>query len=72
MFFHHSMTDRELIRAADACENPQLRTLADRLARRADQLQRIARMADISPDLPPTADDCLDRLERVATIAREE
>lgn len=71
-FFHHSMTDQELTRAADSMENPFTRVLSDRLVRRADQLQRIARLADISPDLPPTGDDCLDRLEWVATIAREE
>lgn len=70
-FFHHTMTDRELIRAAEACEGQHLRMLADRLATRATQLATIARLSDISPTTPPTADNCLDRLQRIQDTATE-
>lgn len=44
MYFHHTMTDGELIRAADACENPQLRMLADRLESRSNALAQLLRL----------------------------
>jgi hypothetical protein len=67
-FYHSSMTDRELIRAAESMENPFTRFLSGRLATRADQLREVQALADVSPDLPPTGDDCLDRLESIAAI----
>jgi ribosomal protein L18E len=69
-FFHHSMTDAELTRAADATENPFLRMVSERLAERRAQLATIAQLSEINPDTPPTGDECMDRLERVNTISR--
>lgn len=69
MFFHSTMTDAELIRAADAGENPHLRLMADRLKTRGDQLREIARLADVDAYTPPTADEIMDRLCRVSDIS---
>jgi len=45
MWLHSSMTDRELVRSVIVCNSPYLRLLADRIEARADQLDKIAKLA---------------------------
>lgn len=72
MFFNHNMTDAELIRAADCCENSHLRLMADRLKIRIDQLSEVGKLADVNAYTPPTADGMLDRLCKISEICDRE
>jgi hypothetical protein len=49
-FFHHNLTDAELIRAAELCEGQPVRTLAERLKTRRAQLATIADAVANIPD----------------------
>ena len=45
MYLHSSLTDRELVRSVMLGQSPYLRLLADRIEARADQLDKIAKIA---------------------------
>lgn len=58
-------TDEELIRGCALVESSNLRTMADRLARRVDQMDRARRMADSPSDDPAqTLADIVEALKR--------
>jgi hypothetical protein len=49
-FFHHNLTDAELIRAAELCEGQPVRTLAERLKTRRAQLATVRDAVANIPD----------------------
>jgi hypothetical protein len=68
-FFHHNLTDAELIRAAELCEGQPVRTLAERLKTRRAQLATVRDAVANIPDAERAAlagtrtADALDTIE---------
>lgn len=69
-FFHQSMTDAELIRAADVCEGQPLRMMAQRLKTRAAELAAVADAVAMVPDSERAALAGTHCAEALATIER--
>jgi hypothetical protein len=46
MWLHTSLSDREMIRSTMLCDSPYLQTLAKRLEKRSDQLEKIRGIAE--------------------------
>ena len=69
MYFHHSLTDQELIRAADSTENPAIRFMADRLATRRAQLDKIR---DLTQSCTDNLTDCKAQMDAAYETATDD
>jgi hypothetical protein len=73
MFLHSSMTDQELIRSVYLCQSPYLRMIAERLEKRAMQLDSIHQgLCTIDPYVlqPDQTEELLDNLKQLTQTHR--